>query len=287
VSVEQYVLEGTAANFDRLVLENSHKGLVVVDYWAPWAGPSMRQREMLIALTEQLEGRLLLVSVDTDKEKALAQREQVKSLPLFKLYRNGRVIEEVRGVQPEADYRAIIENHLATMTDKVRLAAAEAWNAGERDQALQILAEAAVNDPDNLNLPAMMAKLLIRAERFEDAAAVLNALPQPARDSSEIASLLAHLDFILAAAQVTDRDALVQQLEDGSIDLDGRFGLAAVALLADDYEAALLSLMAILGVQRDWQEGKARRGLLAVFDVLGGDHPLVQQYRSELFRLIH
>lgn len=287
MSVEQYVLEGTAANFDRLVLENSHKGLVVVDYWAPWAGPSMRQREMLIALTEQLEGRLLLVSVDTDKEKALAQREQVKSLPLFKLYRNGRVIEEVRGVQPEADYRAIIENHLAAMTDKVRLAAAEAWNAGERDQALQILAEAAVNDPDNLNLPAMMAKLLIRAERFEDAAAVLNALPQPARDSSEIASLLAHLDFILAAAQVTDRDALVQQLEDGSIDLDGRFGLAAVALLADDYEAALLSLMAILGVQRDWQEGKARRGLLAVFDVLGGDHPLVQQYRSELFRLIH
>jgi len=287
VSDERYVLEGTTENFDRLVLENSRRGLVVVDFWATWAGPSLRQRERLIALTEELAGRLLLVSVDTDKEKALAEREQVKSLPLFKLYRNGQVIEEVRGVQPEADYRAIIDRHLAAMTDKVRLAAAEAWNAGEHDQALQILAESAVNDPDNLNLPAMMAKLLIRAERFEDAAAVLNALPQAARDTSEIASLLAHLDFILAAASVGDRAELEQRLQADPQDHGVRFALAAGDLLADDFEAALLGLMAILSAQRDWQGGKARRGLLAIFDVLGGDHPLVQQYRGELFRLIH
>ncbi len=287
MSPEQHVLEGTDANFDQLVLENSHKGLVVVDFWAPWAGPSLRQREMLIDLAGQMGGRFLLVSVDTDREKALAAREQVKSLPLFKLYRGGVVVETVRGVQPAADYRAIIENHLSAMTDKVRLAAAEAWNGGERDRALQMLAEAAVNDPDNLNLPAMMAKLLMREERYEDASELLNALPQPARDSAGIASLIAHLDFILAAAEVADRAVLEQRLQADGEDHAGRFALAAHDLLSDDYQAALLGLMTILRAQRDWQNGKARRGLLAIFDVLGGEHPLVQQYRGELFRLIH
>lgn len=287
MSESSYILEATDNNFDSLVLENSRKGLVVVDFWAPWAGPSMRQREMLIKVAQDLQGRFLLVTVNTDEQKDLAERYQVKSLPVFKLFRMGQVIEEVRGVQPEADYRAIIDRHLSAMTDKVRLAAAEAWNAGKHDQALQILAEGAVNDPENLSLPAMMAKLLIRAERFEDAAAVLNALPQVARDTSEIASLLAHLDFILAAAGVTDRAELERRLQADTQDHAGRFALAAVDLLADDFEPALLGLMAILREQRDWQSGKARRGLLAIFDVLGREHRLVQQYRGELFRLIH
>ena len=39
-----YVLEGTEFNFDSLVLENSRKGLVLVDFWAQIGRASCRER---------------------------------------------------------------------------------------------------------------------------------------------------------------------------------------------------------------------------------------------------
>lgn len=118
------VLEGTELNFDTLVLENSKKGLVVADFWAPWAGPSLRQRALLKKLAGEYAGRFLLVTINTDEQKAVASRYAVKSLPSCKLFRNGRMVEEFHGMQPEADYKTIVDRYLVPLGDKVRLAAA-------------------------------------------------------------------------------------------------------------------------------------------------------------------
>jgi putative thioredoxin len=282
-----YVLEGTEYNFDKLVVENSRKGLVLVDFWAPWAGPSLRQQKVLRQLAEQYRGRFLLVTVNTDEQKGIAGRFGVKSLPSFKLFRNGRVVEEFHGMQPEADYRAIVDRYLVPLGDQARLAAAKAWNAGEHDRAIQVLAEGAMADPENLEIPAMLAKLLMRLERYSEAREVLAALPAQARDTTELATLRAHLDFILAAQTVDDEAALRARLGHTPPDLAAHFQAAALDLVQDRYESALQALIVILRAERDYDHGAARRGLLAIFETLGGDHELVRKYRGELARLIH
>ncbi|MCG6967169.1 MAG: tetratricopeptide repeat protein [Chromatiaceae bacterium] len=287
MSRPSYLLEGTEFNFDKLVLENSRKGLVLVDFWAPWAGPSLRQKKVLMRLAEQYHGRFLLVTVNTDEQKGIAGRFGVKSLPSFKLFRHGKVVKEVHGMQPEADYRGIIEKYLVPLADKARLAAAKAWNAGDHDRAIQVLAEGAVADPENLEIPAMLAKLLMRLERFDEARDVLAAMPAESRDTVELATLRAHLDFITTALGVTDEQAVFDRLVLAPDDLDAQFKAAALHMVHDDYEAALKALIVILHRDRDYDRGAARRGLLAIFDTLGGDHALVRQYRGELARLIH
>ncbi len=282
-----YILEGTELNFDALVLENSRKGLVLVDFWAPWAGPSVRQQQVLKRLADEYAGRFLLVTVNTDQQKGVAARFGVKSLPSFKLFRHGKVVEEVHGMQPEADYRSIVDRYLLPLGDKVRLAAAKAWSDGDRDAAIRVLAEGALPEPDNLDVPAMLVKLLMRMQRFDEAREVLVALPPAARDVPELATLRAHLDFITVAQAIDDPQPIFDRLVKMPPDLAAHFQAAALHLLHDDYEAALCALIVILRHDRDYDGGAARRGLLAIFDTLGGDHALVRKYRGELARLIH
>jgi putative thioredoxin len=287
MTAPSFIFEGTEFNFDGLVLENSRKGLVLVDFWAPWVGPSLRQREMLSKLASSYNGRFLLVTVNTDEQKGIAGRYAVKSLPSLKLFRGGKVVETLHGVQPERDYQAAVDRFLVGLGDKVRLAAGKAWNDGNYDLAVQTLAEGAMAEPENLEIPAMLGKLLMRLNRFEEARSVLTALPEAARASSPIAPLLAHLDFITSAGSVEDPAALQRALAADPEDNRKRFQLAAVSLIEDDYDAAVDALMQILRRDRNYDDGAARRGLLTVFDTLGGEHPLVKHYRGELARLIH
>jgi putative thioredoxin len=282
-----FILEGTELNFDRLVLENSRKGLVLVDFWAPWVGPSLRQREMLSRLAKSYKGRFLLVTIDTDQHKGIASRFAVKSLPSLKLFRAGTVVETLHGVQPERDYQAAVDRYLVSLGDKVRLAAGKAWNEGRHELAVQTLVEGAMAEPANLEIPAMLGKLLMRLNRFGEARDVLTALPEAARASALIAPLLAHLEFITAAGVVEDPEGLKQQIAAHPDDCRSRFRLAAVSLIEDDYATAVGELMEILRCDREFDDGVARRGLLAVFETLGGDHELVKRYRGEMARLIH
>lgn len=280
-----YILEGTGENFDRLVIENSRRGLVLVDFWAPWVGPSVRQREILSQLAQDYAGSFLLVSVNTDEQKALAERFGVRSLPSFKIFRHGELTCEYHGVQPEADYPRIIDEYVAKKLDKVSKEAVAAWQSGRPDSALQILAEAAVEDPENLGLPALMAKILMREGREEDAHALLSALPEPAQDEAEISGLLAHLDFILVARHAQGRETLDQRILADPDDAEARYQLAARLLLEDELEPALDHLLYLSRNHLSYRGGIARKGMKAVLDMLDSENEQVSRYRRELFRL--
>lgn len=285
MSAAVYILEGTAENFDRLVMENSRKGLVLVDFWAPWVGPSMRQREILDELARSYDGRFLLVSVNTDEQKPLAERFGVRSLPSFKLFHHGELVAEYHGVQPEADYPRIIEAYVAKKLDTVSEQAVSAWQSGEVERALRILAEAAVEVPENLAYPALMAKILLREGREEDAHALLSALPEEAQAAPEVSSLLAHLDFILTARKVENPELLKQRIENDPHDAEARYQLAASQLMEDELEPALEQLLYLSHQHAKFRNGIARKAMKALLDRLDSDNEQVARYRRELFRL--
>jgi putative thioredoxin len=280
---EIYAFAGTAENFDTLVLENSRKGPVLVDFWAPWAGPSLRQGELLRRLARDYGGRFLLVSLNTDREKAIAQRYGVKGLPSCKLFRNGQVAEEIHGMQTEGDYRGLIERHLRPLADRAQAAALAAWEAGDQERAIQVLAEGAMAEPDNLSVPLLLAKLLIRQGRHTDAHAVLAALPLEMRQSGEIRRLHAHLEFILAAAAAPEAAVLTQALALDPGDRAARLSLAALCLVADDYRAALGHFAELVRLAPEGDDALAREGLALVMDLLGPEDEGVRRFRRTLF----
>jgi putative thioredoxin len=284
-----YILAATRESFPELVLENSRRGPVLVDFWSPRVGPCQRQREMLTRLAESLAGRFLLVTMNTDQERDLARDYGVRSLPSCKLFRHGRVVEELRGVQPEADYRSIVERHLGH-ADAVQRAALEAWGAGEQERALGILAEGAMAEPENAALPLLMAKLLVQQGRPEDAQRLLATLPAPARDDPQIEGLRLHLEFIAAAAAAAAAAAPALEVLHGCLAADpdnhgARYELAAVLLVGDDLDGALEQLLELAQRAPGFRDGIARRGLLGVLGLMDPADERVRRMRSALLEL--
>lgn len=286
MSVPAWIRTATVDNFGQLVLQNSHRGLVVVDFWAPWAGPSQRQRQLLTQLAAEMEGRFLLVSVNTDQQQQLAQQYGVKSLPNCKLFRAGKVVETLYGVQIVADYRRAIESYLTAPTGQVQKAVLSLWPK-QPDKALQLLAEAAMAEPDNLDLPQLLAKLLMQLGRYQDAHAVLSTLPTEAQADQRIRPLLAHLDFIVTAKAAPEQSVLASRIAADPEDWSAHYQLASQQLLADDPLAAIEHLMAIVRQAPKATAQKAHQGLLVLFDSCAQDDPRIQQARTELFRLAH
>ncbi len=280
-----HILEGTHENFDRLVLENSRRGLVVVDFWAPWVGPSLKQQEIFARLVKQYAGRFLLVSVNTDEQKPLAERFGVRSLPSFKLFLNGKMVGEYHGVQPEADYPNIIETYVTRQLDEIQRQAIAAWQSGRGDEALQILANAIMEDPRNLGFPALMGKILIRQDRYGEAHKLFMSLPEAARDADEIRDLLTHVDLVVTAQSSAGAEDLEARLDGDPEDPSLRYQLAAVELMDDRPTRALDLLLEMTRRHSAYRNGIARKAMKIILDRMDAQDPQVARYRRELFRL--
>ena len=70
---------------------------VLVDFWAPWCGPSRMMAPAFEAAARQLEPRVRLAKLNTEAEQALAGRFGIRSIPTLILFSGGREIARQSG----------------------------------------------------------------------------------------------------------------------------------------------------------------------------------------------
>ncbi len=282
-----YVRDATADNFRALVLEKSDKGPVLVNYWSPQAGPCMMLLPRLMRLTEEFAGRFLLVLLNTDEFGPFARDQGVNSIPTLKVYRDGKVVDTLHGVESEQRLREFIGRHVPRAATQLHGAALEAYQHGDLDRAVTLAAEAALARPDQPQIPMDLAKLLMLSGRFEQADELLRCVPPAVREHRELRNLAAHLGFIRAAQGAPPIGALESAVTHDPSDLDSRFRLAAAKVVRDDYEGAIVQLIEILKLDPRYRDGAGRHSLLAIFDMLGDDDERVKRYRPLLSEVLH
>lgn len=271
MSLSPYVFDATRENFDALVLGNSQRGLVLANFWSPKAAPCSLLMPRLVRLAGEYAGRFLLVMVNTDDLGRQARELGVTSVPTVKFFLRGEVVHSVHGAEPDSTFHAALGRFLAGEEDRTRMAALRAHQEGHTDVAIAMLAQAAVDAPDDLSITLDLAKLLTLDGRREEALSLLSSLPQAARRRPEIAALLIHLELLDAAA----REAVADTPQ-------ARLAQAARALLEDDMETALAGLLELARTAPTFRDDIGRRALISLFDLLGGEHELTRRYRSLL-----
>ncbi len=282
-----FILAATSDNFRELVLANSEKGPVLVNFWSRKAGPCLRQYPILDQLVHHYAGRLLLVNVDTETEFVFTKEYAVTSVPMLKLFRNGQVVETLRGFQSEAELRKVLDLHVVRDSDQTLAIAVRNYAEGNASEAYAKLAQSIVDDPVNPRLPLAMCKLLRHEQRYDDALNLIASLPDAIRQYGEIQQLQESLMFYQEADPALTIPALQAQLESAPADLAIRKQLVAHYAMQQQYEQALQQLVEMMETDLAYENNYPQQAMLRIFRLLGSGHPLVSQYRSQLTRYTH
>ena len=77
------------ADFDAAVLQSDTP--VLVDFWAEWCGPCKMIAPVLDELAEAYDGKLKVVKLNVDENRASAMKYHVRSIPMLLLFKDGQV----------------------------------------------------------------------------------------------------------------------------------------------------------------------------------------------------
>lgn len=97
-------------DFEKEVIEQSKKGLVVVDFYANWCGPCKVLKPILEALSKELKFKL--VPIDTELNSDIAGEFGVMSIPTVIFFKDGEPIEMFVGAYPEHAIRDLLKKHM-------------------------------------------------------------------------------------------------------------------------------------------------------------------------------
>lgn len=97
---------------DQTFKQETGKGVVLVDFWAPWCGPCKMIAPVLEDLDNDLAGKAKIVKVNVDENQQTASEFGVMSIPTLILFKNGEKVDQVIGFQPKEALKQLIEKHL-------------------------------------------------------------------------------------------------------------------------------------------------------------------------------
>lgn len=89
------------SSFDTEVIQSATP--VVVDFYADWCGPCKKMEPLLAKVSQQHEGKVKVVKLNSDENQALAQKYQVRGLPTLIVFRGGAEVDRKLGFQNEME----------------------------------------------------------------------------------------------------------------------------------------------------------------------------------------
>ncbi|CAK0755742.1 putative thioredoxin [uncultured Gammaproteobacteria bacterium] len=294
------VKDVTDRSFMADVIEASMTVPVIVDFWAPWCGPCKQLGPILEKAVRATRGAVRLVKVDTDRNPAIASQLRVQSIPAVYAFFQGRPVDYFVGAVPESQIQQFVvrlaglaggqgggqNDDQAALIEEALTQAREALEAGDPATASSIFGEVLGADPTHAGAFAGLVRCLIVAGDLVRARQMLDKAPPKIAADKEIQAVRTQVELAEQSRNAGPIPELMERLAHDKNDHQIRFDLAMALYAAGKLEAAMDELLEIVRRDREWEEQKARKQLVKLFEAFGATDKLTLIGRRRLSSIL-
>jgi putative thioredoxin len=287
------IVDADQKTFMKEVVEASRSLPVLVDFWATWCGPCKQLTPTLEKVVRSAGGRVKLVKVDIDQNRALVQQLAqlglpMQSVPTVAAFWQGQIADLFQGALPESEVKRFVEGLLklagGSMPSADLLADAKAaLDAGDAQHAGELFSELLQQEPENGDAWGGLIRALMALGQEDQARQALEQVPEKIADHAEIAgarsALMLAEEGRKAAGQL---QSLQTRVAADPTDLQARYDLATALNAMGERQQAADALLEIIRRNRSWNDDAARLQLLKFFEAWGSDDPATSAARRRL-----
>lgn len=282
-----WIIEADVGNFERDVIQRSQDLPVLVDFWATWCGPCKTLTPALEKRAREGEGRFLLAKIDLDQNPELVQAFRVEKVPTVLVLSCGRLVDGFQGALGDKELDDFLDKVAPAGQDvgtEVVSEARERIEGGDLAGAIELLQAHLRGSPDDVQARVCLVECLLSAGSPEEARNAFDELSDNEKETESGRSLAAQLSFAETAGDLQElKDAVARDPEDAA----ARTALGRAFVGFQDYEQGLGNLLEAVRLGNLKEEESAARDeargiMLEVFEILGLEDPLANDYRFKL-----
>ena len=271
-------------NFQSDVVDASQSLPVVLLFWAEQVPESAQVKALAEQVLASYEGKAVLALSDVSQDQSLAPRLQVQGLPSIRIIDKGAIAEQIDGPVDEAQLRTVMDALTQSSIEAMQGNLEAMLASGDFAAAAATLQQSIQEEPNNQALRIELADVLVRKGDLDDARTVLASVPE---DTEGRARPQNRLEFIEEAAAMDSLESLQAAVTADPQDLESRYALAVVQMVAGETEVSLQMCLEILRDDREFRDDIGRLTMIRIFDVLGKGNEIATKYRRKLFNAMH
>jgi len=284
--------------FRQDVVEPSMTALVILDFWAEWCGPCKALTPLLEKVAaEYADKGVVLAKVNVDEEAFIAAQFQVRSIPTVYAMFQGQPVADLTNARSESQLKQMIDQLLEKLPiqpggeakqDVAPLIAMgeEVLAAGDAERAIGIFQQIVEIAPDEAAAQAGLIRSLTAGGQRDAAQAALDALDPKLAGDPALAQARAGLALAEDAPEESELAALRAAAAERPADMAAQLAFANALYASGDRDGAASGLLAMIGADREWNEGAAKARLLQIFEATGLEDPWTAKTRRQLSTIL-